>query len=74
MTAQQALAFCATSHYEVDGDSVVSQSVYDCDGNPHWIKWPIIKNRCISPRLCSGAMAAFSEAFAPFTQQQKDKQ
>lgn len=50
-------------HYGSRGQKIGSRSVYDCDGNGHWVEF----DKDGTPMLCGGTIGPFSEQHEPYT-------
>lgn len=62
MTAIEAIIYCLGFVNEVEEDGEFrSQTVYDCNGEPHWFAW---KNS--EPRMCSESPYPFSNKLIPY--------
>jgi len=62
MTAVEAMIYCLGFVNDVPEDGeFLSQTAYDCNGEPHWFSW----NKD-NPRMCSESMTPFSNLLAPY--------
>lgn len=65
MTANEALVYCLGFRGDLVSDGEQhSQTVYDCNGEPHWVAWPA--DTATGPRLCSASLYPFAESLGPY--------
>jgi hypothetical protein len=62
MTAIEAMVYCLGFVSDVSEDGEFrSQTVYDCNGDPHWFAWAGDE-----PTMCSESLTPFSEKLVPY--------
>jgi len=62
MTATEAMIYCLGFVSDVPEDGEYrSQTVYDCNGEPHWFAWETDR-----PRMCSESPTPFSNSLSPY--------
>ena len=67
MSAIEAIIYCLgyVSPVAVDGE-FVSQSVFDCLKNPHWISWRVAHSNAATPKFCSESSQPFAVSGEPY--------
>lgn len=67
MNAIEAIIYClGYVHDEPEDGEYQSQTVYDKDGESHWVAWEASKGKFAVPRFCSGSPTPFTEELSPY--------
>ena len=68
MTAIEALIYCLgyVDETTVEDGEYRSQTVYDRNGEAHWVAWVAAYGEDAEPRLCSGSPSQFTKRLEPY--------
>lgn len=67
MDANEAMIWCLSGvKVQSDGDVIVTRTVFDCEGAPHWIEWKLADCDDAVPQFCSECDKPFVASRAPY--------